>query len=165
MEDPKILSLQDLMSAKERRRTDTVYIRSLDGHVVLHELMAHDVVLLGEMDKAQQVVKARVCLTLKEPNLGMDLPSKLAALEQLLTELPEGAWDEITSAVYNFQHECLVVPTERLRQAIESVPELWKVLEVLDAKHGWFKDLEGVTLSEIERWLEFWNLQREKDNG
>lgn len=145
-----MLTLEDLSSRGERR-TRSVTIRSLSGDVVLQELTAADVIWLTEnAGSTTNLVKARVALSLKEPCLGEGNTARLVALEGLLPGLPEGAWDELVAAVLAFHRESLVLPTESLRRALESIPELWGLLAV--AKRAGALLTDGSPMSRISFW-------------
>lgn len=162
----EVLTFEQLTAAQQRRKKKTVHISALDGDIVLQELMATDVLYLSRIEKPEQIVKARVAMTLAAPALpGNTRDEKIAALEtQVIPNLPEGAWDEIVGEVGIFRSEYLFMGAEEMRKVMESVPELWRLAEFLLQKGGWLDEGSDLPIGEAGFFMElFRRIRAERD--
>lgn len=99
----------------------------------------------------------KVALSMENPSLGATMEDRVMAVETV-SALPARVFQAMLAEVQTFSSVDMS-RVEKLSKIIESVPVLYRVLEVLDKKGKLLKDLNGVTKRELELWMAFYRNQ------
>jgi hypothetical protein len=142
-----------------------VLIPSMNGIVTLRELDAgemlacHSAAMSGDPEDGleldtQKLMFIQVAASLENPNLGLTVEDRIMQWEKVKS-LPTRAFSLLSREVQSLSN----INMERvvtLSKIIDSVPFLYAAFRVLAEKRGWLKDLDDVSVRELESWLAFY---------
>lgn len=142
-----------------------VLLESLGGTVTIRELdagemmLCHTAAMSGVEEDLridnQKLNLIKIAASLENPSLGDTVADRIMRYQEV-EKLPSRAFTILVREIEDLSNINLS-RVATLSKMIDSVPFLYCVFRVLAEKNGWLKDLDGVTVRELEEWMAFYS--------